>query len=58
MYKQDEAIEWVRDRATSMLNKGLYPTGIEFEVIVVWAGYILGNEKYLITTSLPDGKFW
>ena len=58
MYKQDEAIEMVRNRATSMLDKSQYPNGIEFEVHVVWAGYILGNEKYLITTNLPDGKYY
>ena len=58
MYKQDEAIEMVRNRAKSMLNKSQYPDGMEFEVACVWAGYILGNEKYLITTNLPDGKYY
>ena len=58
MYKQDEAIEMVRNRAQSMLNKSQYPDAMEFEVAIVWACYILGNEKYLITTNLPDGKYY
>lgn len=31
----------------------------EFEVFVVWQCYILGNAKWLLSTTLPcDGKFF
>jgi len=58
MNKQNEAIEMVRNRANSMLSKSQYPNGIPFDVHVVWCGYILENEKYLLTTDLPDGKYY
>lgn len=58
MYKQDEAIEMVRNRVNSVLDKSQYPNGTAFEVHIVWSGYILGNEKYLLTTNLPDGKYY
>lgn len=52
------ACEIVRDRATQMLNKGEYPNGTDFKVYIVACSYILGNEKYWISTSLPDGKYY
>lgn len=58
MNRQTEAMEMVRNRTSSTISKGQYPNGIAFEVHVVWAGYILGNEKYLLTTDLPDGKYY
>lgn len=29
----------------------------EFEVFVVWQCYILGNAKWLLSTTLPDGMY-
>ena len=58
MNKQDVAIEMVRNRVDSVLDKSQYPNGTPFEVHIVWAGYILGNEKYLLTTNIPDGKYY
>lgn len=30
----------------------------EFEVFVVWQCYILGNAKWLLSTTLPDGMYY
>jgi hypothetical protein len=30
----------------------------EFEVYVVWQCYILGNAKWLLSTTLPDGMYY
>lgn len=30
----------------------------EFDVYIVWQCYILGNAKWLISTSLPDGMYY
>ena len=30
----------------------------EFEVFVVWQCYILGNTKWLLSTTLPDGMYY
>lgn len=48
----------VRNFATNTVDKGQYPTGLDFEVAVVWSCYTLGNEKFLITTSLPDSRYF
>ena len=48
----------VREFARNTLNKGQYPSTTEFDVVTVWKCYILGNMKFLITTSLPDGKYY
>lgn len=29
-----------------------------FDVYVVWHCYILGNEKWLLATTLPDGMYY
>lgn len=48
----------VREFALDTRNKGQYPSHTDFEVVTVWKCYILGNMKLLITTSLPDGKYY
>lgn len=40
------------------LDKGQYPSGITFGLHTVWKCYILGNMKFLITSDLPDGKYY
>lgn len=30
----------------------------EFEVFIVWQCYILGNVKWLLSTTLPDGMYY
>lgn len=30
----------------------------EFQVFTVWFAYVLGNWKALISTTLPDGKYY
>lgn len=40
------------------LNKAYYPNGITFELHTVWKCYILGDMKFLITSDLPDGKYF
>lgn len=57
MYKDKDALEIVQNRVLKTLNKG-QPKPKDIEIVIVWAGYILGNEKYLITTNLPDGKYY
>ena len=31
---------------------------VEFDVFVVWQCYILGNAKWLLSTTLPDGMYY
>lgn len=51
-----KAIEIVRSYVEEHLNKGQeHP---EYEVVEVWHCYILGCQKWLITTSLPDGMYY
>lgn len=57
MYKEKDALKMVQNRIHKVLDKS-QPKPTNIEVVVVWAGYILGNEKYLITTNLPDGKYY
>ena len=55
---EDIAHAKVREFALDTRNKGQYPTATDFAVVTVWKCYILGNMKLLITTSLPDGKYY
>ncbi len=52
------ACKLVRERVLETLNKGEYPNGKEFKVYIVGCVYILGCEKYWISTDLPDGKYF
>lgn len=47
---------YVRD----YINKHLDKTDgdVPFEVYVVWQCYILGNEKWLISSTLPDKMYY
>ena len=58
MKHSKEACRIVRNRVNSTLNKGEYPDGLSYKVYIVIATYILGNEKYLISTDIPDGKYF
>ena len=31
---------------------------LEYDVYVVWQCYILGNAKWLLSTTLPDGMYY
>lgn len=52
----EEVIKLVRDYAEAHLDKS--DPKQEFEVFVVWQCYILGNTKWLISTTLPDGMYY
>ena len=52
------ACGFVRSYVLDTINKGEYPNGLEFKVYIVGCCYILGNEKYWISTDLPDGKYF
>jgi len=37
----------------------IVPLSIDYlDVYVVWACHILGNEKYLISTNIPDSRYY
>lgn len=52
------------ERATKIVNDyAVEHTDItdgvpEFEVFTVWSCYILGNQKALLSTTLPDGMYY
>lgn len=52
----EEVIKLVRDYAEAHLDKS--DPKQEFEVFVVWQCYILGNTKWLLSTTLPDGMYY
>ena len=58
MNHSKEACYIVRKMVESTTNKGTYPDGLTFKVYIVIATYVLGNEKYLISTDIPDGKYY
>ena len=58
MRHTSRACQIVREHVDATLNKGEYPDGLDYKVYIVACGYILGNEKYLISTDLPDGKYF
>lgn len=56
-----EVIEMVREYVTKHLDKTDLnsPNGaVMFDVYVVWQCYILGNAKWLLSTTLPDGMYY
>ena len=53
-----QACDIVRSFVDRTRNKGEYPDGLDYKVYVVIATYVLGNEKYLISTDLPDGRYY
>ena len=52
----EEVIKLVRDYAEDHLDKS--DPKQEFNVFVVWQCYILGNTKWLLSTTLPDGMYY
>jgi len=50
------AIQIVRDYVIEHLDKS--DSTPVFDVFTVWKCYILGNVKYLISTTLPDGMYY
>ena len=58
MTHQKDAIACVREFVDTATNKCQYPDGLDYKVYVVACSYILGNEKYWISTDLPDGKYY
>ena len=51
-----KVIELVREYVEGHLDKS--DPKQEFEVFVVWQCYILGNLKWLFSTTLPDGMYY
>lgn len=58
MTHTNDACGIVRRWVQQTRNKGEYPLGLDFKVYIVSCTYVLGNEKYWISTSLPDGKYF
>jgi hypothetical protein len=53
-YAKKIVADYVRDT----LNKGQYAEGLDFDVHTVWKCWILENMKFLITSDLPDGRYF
>jgi hypothetical protein len=60
MNHQTDAVRAVRDFCLRTRDKGQYPkeSDLEFDIVIVAESYVLGHEKYWITTTLPDGKYY
>ena len=51
-----KVFEFVRKYVEEHLDKS--DPKQKFEVFVVWQCYILGNAKWLLSTTLPDGMYY
>ena len=51
-----EALKIVSDYVREHLDKS--DPNVEFNVYVVWQCCILGNRKWLMSTTLPDGMYY
>lgn len=62
MFGSKEFQEIAKRTVFEMVQEGLDPTDkIDLkmdDVYVTWFGFILGNMKSLVSTSLPDGKYY
>lgn len=58
MNHAEQACDIVRSFVDRTRDKGEHPDGLDYKTPIVIAAYILKNEKYLITTDLPDGKYY
>lgn len=62
MFGSNEFIKAAKEAVLSMAIDGLDPTdGVEItidNVYVTWFGFILGNMKALLSTSLQDGRYY
>lgn len=55
---QQQAIEIVYDYVRSVIGIVTHPTFHKDEVYVVWWAKILQNWKCLVSTTLPDGRYY
>lgn len=62
MFGSKEFQEIAKRTVFEMVQEGLDPTDkVDLkmdDVYVTWFGFILGNMKALVSTSLPDGKYY
>ena len=62
MFGSKEFQEIAKRTVFEMVQEGLDPTdNVKLtmdDVYVTWFGFILGNMKALVSTSLPDGKYY
>lgn len=62
MFGSKEFQEIAKRTVFEMVQEGLDPTdNVKItmdDVYVTWFGFILGNMKALVSTSLPDGKYY
>lgn len=58
MKHQKRAVAAVRKIIDMSRNVGQYPDGAEYKLYIVACGYILGDEKWWMTTDIPDGKYY
>ena len=62
MFGSKEFLEIARRTVFEMAQEGLDPTdNVDLKidnVYVTWFGFILGDMKALVSTSLPDGKYY
>ena len=62
MFGSKEFQEIAKRTVFEMVQEGLDPTdNVELkidDVYVTWFGFILGNMKALVSTSLSDGKYY
>ena len=59
MEHERDAHHAVREFVDRTRDKGQYPDGLPiYRVVTVMGAYVLGCEKYLITTDIPDGKYY
>ena len=62
MLDSKEFQEIAKRTVFEMVHEGLDPTdNVKLtmdDVYVTWFGFILGNMKALVSTSLPDGKYY
>lgn len=62
MFGSKEFQEIAKRTVFEMVHEGLDPTdNVKLtmdDVYVTWFGFILGNMKALVSTSLPDGKYY
>ena len=58
MKHQKRAVAAVRKIIDMSRNVGQYPDGAEYKLYIIACGYILGDEKWWMTTDIPDGKYY
>ena len=56
MDRTQVALELVKNYANEHLDRS--DQDIDFDIYVVWQCCILGNYKWLISTTIPDGMYY